>query len=323
MAEAPKIYRDKNFGPYGASYTTEADIEEVIKLIDSKGTLDPSKRDAVYRRKDDILEWTIRHGLFVKIYRKATNEEEKALLGGKSERIVSIAGGYLLNFDQRILTEASPRDKTFPGLIAEMGTGLAVHSNDLPNADGECPSRCFCTFIAAAVALRMFQVAGEQLDGRDCVIDKLITNVQDRPEMRPILDWLLKLGWRVISLPSEHLKSASAATTTDVKDYGNRKKFFLELPTNRLPDIAEYLLTCQENRMLEGDQYPGPQHIAHVDIDFNPEMVAFLEAVRDSEVLKRIPNCGYTEMRRHVTSGPPKIPEMPSQCVFSPIPSCG
>ncbi len=306
-----EIYKDRNFGPYMASFTTEKDVAEIVALIESKKDLDPSKRDAVYRRKDKILNFTISNGLFVKIARVANNDQERELLGNKEQRIVAVAGAYLLNLSDegssiRMPTEMAKNRGHEKGILVEMGTGLGIPNNDLPNADGKLPKRCFARFLASAVAMNVFRLAGKEVGGREFNFDKLVCNVQNRKQMNPIRNWLVSLAWEMIECPSQQLIESSSVTTIDRSDFLNRDKLFFELATAKLPLSAKYLLDCYSKSALVSD-HAYDSHKVRIDINFGDEMLNLLKMVRESSQVRNS-DAGYTDLRRRLYLPEPIAP---------------
>jgi hypothetical protein len=324
------IYHNKNFGYYIASVTTKNDVDEIIDLIKKKETLAPSKRDAVYMRKREILERNISNGLFVKISRLANNDKEFELLGNKAERIVAISGAYPLTprpgkVAARIPTETAERNAHELCIPAEMGTGLAIHEIDLPNADGEYPSGCFGKFLAATSILNLFYKAGQIVSGKSLEFDAFVCQVNNRPEMRPIIERLTSepLSWQIIESPSEQLIRSSMDTTVGKDEHALKQNFFFRLPPTSLPMAADYLLECFKSKTLVSD-HTFDKNVVHASFCFNPEFVKFLEQIRSpeiSEMFWNAPKSGYMELRRALDMPKAFVPlKAPYPRALTPMP---
>jgi len=307
-------YRFNNFGPYKASYTTEKDVEEILAFIESKEReLVASKSTAVYRRRDEVLVPTISNGLGFKIERHAANEEEYKALGNKEKRIMGFTGAYILGVDDngvqsRVPTEMAKGLHTRLHEVAEVGTTLVIPPFDLANTDGNLPKRCFFKLLIAATTLNLFRLAGSEVGGQQIKFDTVTANVQNRVEMRTVMNWLTNapLAWQMIERPSVQLAQISSETTIDAEDYNSRDKFFYELVTSSLPGSAKYVLDCMKSHRLPSD-HEFDKHIAHIDFDISDEIVQFFHAVKSAgKYFKDNAESGLTDVRRRL-----HVPELP------------
>ena len=318
------IYKNNNFGSYQASYTTAEDVSAIQSLIESKDLLPPSKREAVYRREKDVLTRNISSGLFFKIERVAISEEEFNALGRQSKKIIGITGAYLLNvgndgLPQKIPTETARNRQRIESRTVDIGTTLVIHDNDIPNADGLLPKRCFFKLLVAATTLNLVRLVGQKIEGQNISFDTITASVQNRVEMQTIMNWLTHktLGWNLIERPSRQLIDATSITTGNDPTFQSHDKFYYELSPCKLPTSASYLLDCWENDRVTSDHDFG-KHTAHIDIQFDEKMVAFLRAVKEgAHFLSNNSQAGFEYLRSRLPFSQPSAHE-PTGREFTP-----
>jgi hypothetical protein len=307
-------FKSNHFGSYVAGFTTADDVDAVLRLIESKASLSPSKRDAVYERAHNIISQNVSNGLFCKIERVATNENELEKLGGE-KRLIAITGAYLLAVNElgvhtAIPTETAMERQHIRHRAAEIGTTLHIEANDLPNADDKYPKRCFYRPLIAMTTLNLFRLAGQEVGGKKLGFDTITANVQNRPQMRTIMNWLTHgpLDWSMIERPSKELIKATSETTVDDEDFLARDKFFYELFPSSLPVMARYLLDCARTGRVTSD-HETLQNTVHMGFDLSTEMVTFLQVIKSSPQYfaksKRAGlRAGFEDVRRRLPIAP-------------------
>jgi hypothetical protein len=303
-----KGFNNLNFGPYAASFTTKDDVTELFELYNEALSLEGSKRDSLFTYRPDTLAENISNGLFIKIVRTACDENEYQQLGEKGERIVAATGATLLDtrsiegFPQRIPTELAKHRGRITSYPMDIGMAVSIHSRDIPNADGERPERCFFKFMMAATAMNLFRLAGDEVGGKPLDFDSFVCSIENKLGSRPMMKWLMSqplLGWNLVVRPSEQLETSNANILACPVEFKDKDKFFFELSPGRLPEYANYLLDCWSNNRVVSE-HAVEKHTVHIDINFDQDMINFLNAVRTTDLIKPNDQTGYRDLRRRL-----------------------
>ncbi|MDW5563599.1 MAG: hypothetical protein SA339_10270 [Methanomassiliicoccus sp.] len=239
---------------YTAAIATKEDFSEISKLINDYVISGDDRSEAIYKRTEEELEFSISNGLFVKI------EDDNS-------KIVAIIGAYPVSYMEGSIEHN----------LVEIGTLVSILQEKSSNTSMGAPRYWLFDFLIKSAVINVLSLERKKMSikgkRQDLVFERLICNIQAPLVKHKERLTSEELGWEMLEVAEIHgLNQICSTTVSDEEKAGREKnenktekevftgkeKNYFQFQARLIPEYANYLSDCIKNGAIRGGSYDDP-----------------------------------------------------------------